>query len=41
MYKNELQLFQQKRSITKTKKRKCYSKEKATEYYLQNKEATL
>ena len=36
MYKNELLLVLQARNIAKAKKR--YSKEKAAEYYLQNKE---
>ena len=38
MYKNELLLVQQARNLAKTKKKKRYSKEKAAEYYSQNKE---
>ena len=38
MYKNELLLFKRKEILQKAKER--YSKEKAAEYYLQNKEAT-
>ena len=38
MYKNELLLVLQARNIAKAKKR--YSKEKAAEYYLQNKDVT-
>ena len=37
MYKNELLLFKGKEILQKAKER--YSKEKAAEYYLQNKEA--
>ena len=37
MYKNELLLFKRKEILQKAKER--YSKEKAAEYYLQNKEA--
>ena len=37
MYKNELILVQQTRNFAKSKKK--YSKEKATQYYSQNKEA--
>ena len=38
MYKNELLSFQQKKNLAKSKKRR-YSKEKAAEYYLENKGA--
>ena len=37
MYKNEILLVKQKKILQKVKER--YSKEKATKYYLQNKEA--
>ena len=37
MYKNQLLLVQQRRNLVKAKGR--YSKEKATEYYLENKDA--
>ena len=37
MYKNELLLFKRKEILQKAKER--YSKEKAAEYYLENKEA--
>ena len=37
MYKNELLLIQHKRSITKSKRK--ILKEKAVDYYLENKEA--
>ena len=37
MYKNELLSFQQKKILQKAKER--YSKERAAEYYSQNKEA--
>ena len=37
MYKNELLLFNRQEILQKAKER--YSKEKAAEYYLQNKEA--
>ena len=38
MYKNELLSFQQKRNLTKSKKKR-YSREKATENYLQSKKS--